>query len=204
MLLPIHPVNPEPRKIQQVYDTLTDGGVIIYPTDTVYGLGCDVLQPKAIERIYRIRRLDPAKSLLTLICKDISQVAEYAHQIDNEVFRLMKKNTPGPFTFILRAGNKLPKTLRNRKGTIGVRIPEHTITQAILERLGRPMLSASLRSEDDFLEYVIDPEEMDESFGNLVDLVVDGGLGSRNPSAVIDCTGDGPEVIREGTRELRF
>lgn len=204
MLLTIHPVNPDQRKIQQVIQTLHEEGVIIYPTDTIYGLGCDLLQPKAIERIYRIRRLDPQKALLTLICRDISQVAEYAHQIDNEVFRLMKKNMPGPFTFILKAGHKLPKTLRNRKGTIGVRIPDHAITQAILEALGRPMLSASLRSDDDVLEYENDPEEMSENFGKLVDLVIDGGVGSRIPSTVVDCTGDEPLVIREGAGELRF
>lgn len=204
MLLPIHPVNPEPRKIQQVIDVLHDAGVIIYPTDTIYGLGCDLMQPKAIDRIYRIRRMDPQKALLTLICQDISQVAQYAHQIDNEVFRLMKKNMPGPFTFILRAGRQLPATLRNRKGTIGVRIPEHKITQAILESLRRPMLSASLRSDDDFLEYENDPEEMQDLFGHQVDLVIDGGMGSRTPSTVIDCTGEEPVVIREGAGELRF
>lgn len=204
MLLPIHPVNPEPRKIQQVIDVLHDAGVIIYPTDTIYGLGCDLMQPKAIDRIYRIRRMDPQKALLTLICQDISQVAQYAHQIDNEVFRLMKKNMPGPFTFILRAGRQLPATLRNRKGTIGVRIPEHKITQAILESLQRPMLSASLRSDDDFLEYENDPEEMQDLFGHQVDLVINGGMGSRTPSTVIDCTGEEPVVIREGAGELRF
>lgn len=204
MLLPIHPVNPEPRKIQQVIDVLHDAGAIIYPTDTIYGLGCDLMQPKAIDRIYRIRRMDPQKALLTLICQDISQVAQYAHQIDNEVFRLMKKNMPGPFTFILRAGRQLPATLRNRKGTIGVRIPEHKITQAILESLRRPMLSASLRSDDDFLEYENDPEEMQDLFGHQVDLVIDGGMGSRTPSTVIDCTGEEPVVIREGAGELRF
>lgn len=204
MLLPIHPVNPEPRKIQQVIDVLHDAGAIIYPTDTIYGLGCDLMQPKAIDRIYRIRRMDPQKALLTLICQDISQVAQYAHQIDNEVFRLMKKNMPGPFTFILRAGRQLPATLRNRKGTIGVRIPEHKITQAILESLQRPMLSASLRSDDDFLEYENDPEEMQDLFGHQVDLVIDGGMGSRTPSTVIDCTGEEPVVIREGAGELRF
>lgn len=204
MLLSIHPVNPEPRKIQQVTGVLHNAGVIIYPTDTIYGLGCDLMQPKAIDRIYRIRRMDPQKALLTLICQDISQVAQYAHQIDNEVFRLMKKNMPGPFTFILRAGHQLPKTLRNRKGTIGVRIPEHRITQAILESLHVPMLSASLRSDDNFLEYENDPFDMEEIFGHQVDLVIDGGLGSRTPSTVVDCTGEEPVVIREGAGELRF
>ena len=192
------------RKIQRVVETLLEGGVIAYPTDTIYGLGCDLMQPKAIERICRIRKLDPQKALLTLICKDISQVSQYAHQIDNEIFRLMKKNMPGPFTFILRAGNQLPKTLKNRKGTIGVRIPDHKITQAILELLDRPMLSASLRLEDDLLEYENDPVEIEEDFGQLLDMVVDGGVGGRTPSAVIDCTGLEAQVIREGILPLRF
>ncbi|MBK6621371.1 MAG: threonylcarbamoyl-AMP synthase [Saprospirales bacterium] len=204
MLLPIHPVDPEGRKIQQVIQVLGAGGVIAYPTDTIYGLGCDLLQPKAIERVCRIRQLDPQKALLTLICKDISQIAGYAHQIDNEVFRLLKKNLPGPFTFILRAGNQLPKTLKNRKGTIGVRMPDHRITQAILEVLQRPMLSATLRSDDYEEEYENDPEEINEHFGNLVDLVIDGGIGGRIPSTVVDCTGDEPSIIREGAGELRF
>ncbi|MCB9284425.1 MAG: threonylcarbamoyl-AMP synthase [Lewinellaceae bacterium] len=204
MLLAIHPVDPEARKILRVIETLKEGGVIAYPTDTIYGLGCDLLQPKAIERIYRIRKLDPQKALLTLICKDISQISHYAHQIDNDIFRLMKKNMPGPFTFILRAGNQLPKTLKNRKGTIGVRIPDHKTTQAILEMLDRPMLSTSLHSEDDLLEYENDPIEIEENFGHLVDMVIDGGIGGRTPSAVIDCTGEEAHVIREGAVPLRF
>ena len=191
------------RKVERVVEVLQDGGVIAYPTDTVYGLGCDLLQPKAIERICRIRDLDPRKALLTLICKDISQVARYAHQIDNDVFRLMKKNLPGPFTFILRVGQQLPKTMRNRKGTIGVRIPDHRITQSILELLDRPLLSASLRSKDDVLEYENDPVEIQENFGNLVDLVVDGGIGGRTPSGVIECTGTEALLIREGAFPLR-
>lgn len=204
MLLSIHPVDPETRKIQQVIQVLLNGGVIAYPTDTIYGLGCDLLQPKAIERVCRIRKLDPQKALLTLICRDISQMAQYAHQIDNEVFRIMKKNLPGPFTFILRAGNQLPRTLKNRKGTIGVRMPDHRTTHAILDALQRPMLSATLHSDDDDTEYENDPEVIDEHFGNLVDLVIDGGIGGRIPSTVIDCTGEEPILIREGAGHLRY
>ncbi|MBK8492518.1 MAG: threonylcarbamoyl-AMP synthase [Saprospirales bacterium] len=204
MLFAVHPVDPEPRKVQRIVETLQEGGVIAYPTDTIYGLGCDLMQPKAIERIYRIRHLDPQKALLTLICRDISQVAKYAHQIDNEIFRLMKKNLPGPFTFILRASNQLPKTLKNRKGTIGIRIPDHKISQSILELLDGPMLSASLRSDDDLLEYENDPEEIQAHFGHQLDMVVDGGIGGRTPSAVVDCTGEEAHVIREGAVPLRF
>lgn len=204
MLLSIHPVDPELRKVQQVVQILEDGGVMAYPTDAIYGLACDLLQPRAIERVCRIRQMDPRKALLTLICRDISQVSEYAHQIDNEVFRLMRKNLPGPFTFILRAGYKLPKTLKNRKGTIGVRVPNHRITQSILEVLGRPMLSTSLHSEDELLEYDNDPLDIHDQMENLVDLVIDGGLAGRTPTTVIDCTGDSPVVTREGAGELRY
>ena len=204
MLLTIHPVDPETRKIQQVVQVLEDGGVIAYPTDTIYGLGCDLLQPRAIERVCRIRKMDPQKALLTLICSDISQISQYAHQIDNEVFRMMKKNLPGPFTFILRSGNQLPKTLKNRKGTIGVRVPDHRITQSILRVFQRPMLSASLHSDDELLEYDNDPTEIHEHIENLVDLVIDGGLGGRIPSTVVDCTGDEPTIIREGAGVLRY
>ena len=204
MLLTIHPVDPETRKIQQVVQVLEDGGVIAYPTDTIYGLGCDLLQPRAIERVCRIRKMDPQKALLTLICSDISQISQYAHQIDNEVFRMMKKNLPGPFTFILRSGNQLPKTLKNRKGTIGVRVPDHRITQSILRVFQRPMLSASLHSDDELLEYDNDPTEIHEHIENLVDLVIDGGLGGRIPSTVVDCTGDEPTIIREGAGMLRY
>ena len=203
-MLSIHPENPELRKIRQVVACLKDGGVIIYPTDTIYGLGCDMTQPKAIERIYSIRNMDPPKALLTLICSDISQVAQFARHIDNEVFRLMKRNLPGPFTFILSSGNQLPRTLKNRKGTIGVRIPDHPITQAILAELDGPLLSASLHSDDTILEYENDPQEILPLFQNEVDLIVDGGIGARTPSTVVDCTTDEPLIIRDGAGLLRL
>lgn len=204
MLLSIHPVDPELRKIQQVVQILEDGGVMAYPTDAIYGLGCDLFQPRAIDRVCRIRQMDPRKALLTLICRDISEVSDYAHQIDNEVFRLMKKNLPGPFTFILRSGYKLPKTLKNRKGTIGVRVPNHRIIHSILEVLGHPILSTSLHSEDELLEYDNDPLDIHDQMENLVDLVIDGGLAGRTPTTVIDCTGDSPLVTRVGAGELRY
>ena len=152
MLLQINPDNPQGRKLDQAVKTLEDGGVIIYPTDTVYGLGCDIMNKKAVERIARLRGLDPGKALFSFICKDISQVSEYAAQIDNDVFRVMKHNLPGPFTFILKANNRVPKILKNRKDTIGVRIPGNNIILALVERLGRPILTTSLKSDDEILE----------------------------------------------------
>ena len=160
MLLRIHPDNPEQRKINQVIETMQAGGVIIYPTDTVYGLGCDILQPRAVDKICAIRGLDPNKAMLTMICKDISQVAAYAQQIDNQVYRILRKHLPGPFTFVLKAGRQAPKVFHNRKNTIGFRIPDNHIAQAIVDTLGRPILSASLKSDDEILEYFTDPEDI--------------------------------------------
>ncbi|MBK7408400.1 MAG: threonylcarbamoyl-AMP synthase [Saprospirales bacterium] len=204
MLFAVHPVDPEPRKVQRIVETLQEGGVIAYPTDTIYGLGCDLMQPKAIERIYRIRHLDPQKALLTLICKGYQSGGQICPSDRQRNFPVDEKNLPGPFTFILRASNQLPKTLKNRKGTIGIRIPDHKISQSILELLDGPMLSASLRSDDDLLEYENDPEEIQAHFGHQLDMVVDGGIGGRTPSAVVDCTGEEAHVIREGAVPLRF
>lgn len=198
MLLKIHPDNPEGRKIAQAVETLQGGGVIIYPTDTVYGIGCDIFNDKAVDRICKLRGLDPVKARLSFICKDISQVAEFAQQIDNAVFRLMKKHLPGPFTFVLNSNNQVPKMFKNRKRTIGVRVPDNNICQALVEGLGRPILTASLKSDDEILEYFTDAEDIYEDFKNQVDLVIDGGIGRNQPSTVVDCTGDEPVVLREG------
>ncbi len=202
MLLKINPDNPEGRKIQQVAETLEKGGIIIYPTDTVYGLGCDFTNNDAVTRICRIRGLEPEKAMLSFICKDISQVSEFTMPIDNSVFRLMKKNLPGPFTFVLRSNNQVPKMFKNRKRTIGVRVPDHNIPIAIVEALGRPILTTSLKSDDEVLEYFTDPQDIYEDFKNIVDIVIDGGLCGNNPSTIVDCTGDLPEIIRKGAGEL--
>jgi len=202
MLLKINPDNPEGRKIRQAVDILEDGGVIIYPTDTVYGLGCDIYNHKAVERICKLRGLDPAKARLSLICKNISQVSDFAQQIGNEVFRLMKKHLPGPFTFVLNSNNQVPKLFKNRKRTIGIRIPDNNICMAIVEELGRPILTASLKSDDEILEYFTDPIDIYEDFKKLVDLVIDGGIGGNVPSTVVDCTGQEPVILREGTGEI--
>lgn len=202
MLLKINPDNPEGRKIKQVVESLQKGGVIIYPTDTVYGLGCDIFNPKAVEKICRLRGLKPEKAMLSFICEDISQVSDYAYQIDNEVFKVLKKNLPGPFTFVLRANNTVPKLFKNRKRTIGVRIPENNIARTIVQELGRPILSISLKSDDEILEYFTDPTDIFEDFKKLVDIVIDGGIGNNNPSTVVDCTGDEVEIIRQGSGVL--
>ena len=204
MLLRIHPDNPEQRKINQVIETMQAGGVIIYPTDTVYRLGCDILQPRAVDKICAIRGLDPNKAMLTMICKDISQVAAYAQQIDNQVYRILRKHLPGPFTFVLKAGRQAPKVFHNRKNTIGFRIPDNHIAQAIVDTLGRPILSASLKSDDEILEYFTDPEDIFRDFQKIVDIVIDGGIGNNVPSTIVDCTGDEPEIIREGAGTLEI
>jgi len=202
MLLKINSENPEGRKIRQVVDSLREGGVVIYPTDTVYGLGCDIQDQKAVEKICRLRGLIPSKAMLSFICEDISQISEYTIPIDNQIFRVMKNNLPGPFTFVLRSTNNLPKLFKNKKKTVGVRVPDHNIPLAIVKELGRPILTTSLKSDDEILEYFTDPRDIYEDFQKLVDIVIDGGPGGNIPSAVIDCTGDQPTMIREGARDL--
>ena len=202
MLIEINSDNPNPRHIKQMVEILEKGGIIIYPTDTVYGIGCDIFKPKAVERICRLRKLDPAKARLSFICSDIKQVAEYASQIDNEIFRLMRNNLPGPFTFVLRSNNKVPKLFKNKKRTIGVRIPDSPIVQALVEALGRPILTTSLKSDDEVLEYFTDPYDIHEDFEHLVDAVIDGGVGGNVASTIVDCTTFPPELLREGAGEL--
>ena len=202
MLLNINPDNPEGRKIKQAVEVLEKGGTVIYPTDTVYGLGCDIFNKKAVERIARIRGLDPGKALFSFICKDISQVAEYAAQIDNSIFKLLKHNLPGPFTFVLKANNRVPKILKNRKDTIGIRIPDNNIIRDLVEGLGRPILTTSLRSDDEITEYFTEPIDFYDDFKKLVDVVIDGGPGRNVASTVVDCTGDEPSIIRQGVGEI--
>lgn len=199
MLLHIHPDNPQPRQIKTVVDCLQGGGIIIYPTDTIYGLGCDILQHKAIERICRIKNVDPKKAQLSFICPDLSHLSEYAKQMPTSTYRLLKEYLPGPYTFILQASKMVPKILQSKKDTIGLRIPDNKIACTIIRELGRPILSASLPG--DMVEDYTDPEIMYENFGNLVDLVVDGGIGGTVPSTIIDCTGNEPTVVRQGLGE---
>lgn len=203
MLLDINPDNPQQRLINKCIEILEQGGVIIYPTDTVYGIGCDITNKNAVEKIARLRGLDPGKALFSFICQDISQVSEYAAQISNDVFRLMKHNLPGPFTFILKANSKTPKILKNRKETIGVRLVDNNIVMALVEGLGRPILTSSLKNDDEILEYFTDAEDIYQDYGKLVDAVIDGGPGNNVPSTIIDCTGPEPILQREGAGVLK-
>ena len=204
MLLEIHPKNPDARKIQQAVNILEKGGIIIYPTDTVYGIGCDIFNQKAVDKICKLRGLNPVKARLSFICKDIGQVAEYAKQIDNETFRLMKKNTPGAFTFVLNSSNEVPKMFKNKKRTIGVRIPDNKIVLELVEQLGRPILTTSLKSDDEILEYFTDPIDIFDDFKNQVNLVIDGGVGGNVASTVVDCTKGEFDVLREGAGEINW
>ncbi|MBN8782063.1 MAG: threonylcarbamoyl-AMP synthase [Sphingobacteriales bacterium SCN 48-20] len=199
MLLSVHPDNPQPRLISRIVETLEQGGIIIYPTDTIYGLGCDILQHKAVEKICRIKQVDPKKAQLSFICNDLSHLSEYAKQMPTSTFRLLKEYLPGPYTFILPASKMVPKILQSKKDTIGLRIPDNRIALAITAALGRPILSASLPG--DMVEDYTDPEIMQENFGNEVDIVVDGGIGGITPSTIIDCTGPSYELIRQGAGE---
>lgn len=203
MLVTINADNPQPRLIRQMLDILEDGGVIIYPTDTVYGIGCDITNKNAVEKVARLRGMDPAKAMFSFICRDISQVTDYSKTISNDVFRVMKHNLPGPFTFILNSNNKTPKILKNRKETIGVRIIDNNIVDALVRGLGRPILTTSVKSDDEVTEYYTDPRKIYDRFGKLVDAVIDGGIGGSEPSTVILCTADQPEMVRQGVGELR-
>ncbi len=197
MLLHIHPDDPQPRNIKTVVDCLKSGGVIIYPTDTLYGFGCDIYSSDAIERICRIKGIDPKKAKLAFVCDSLSNISEYAKSISTPVFRLLKNNLPGPYTFILEASKQVPKTLKTKKDTVGIRIPDNNICNAIVKELGHPIMSVSL-PEDDDVGYYTDPEMMYDRFSKLVDIVVDGGFGGTIPSTVVDCTTPQPELIRAG------
>ncbi len=196
MLLHLHPENPQPRNIRTIVSSLSKGGVIIYPTDTIYGLGCDIFQHKAVERIARIKNIDPQKAQLSFICYDLSDLSRYTKSISTPLYRLLKSYLPGPYTFILPASKEVPRILKSKKDTIGLRIPDNLIARSIIKELGHPILSASLPGE--MVEEYTDPELMYHKFGNLVDLVVDGGIGGTVPSTIVDCTGDEPVVLRQG------
>jgi len=196
MLLNIHPENPEPRKINQVIEILKNDGVIIYPTDTIYGLGCDIHSHKAMERICAIKKINPEKANLTFVCADLSNITDYSRPFSTTVYKIMKRCLPGPYTFILNANNNLPKLLRNKKKTVGIRVPNSPIVFSLVNGLGAPLLSTSIKNldeEDDIIEYPTDPYEIHDQYENLVDLVIDGGFGRNIPSTIIDCTGD--EII---------
>jgi tRNA threonylcarbamoyl adenosine modification protein (Sua5/YciO/YrdC/YwlC family) len=199
MLLHLHPDNPQPRNIKTIVECLLDGGVIIYPTDTIYGLGCDIFQHKAVERICQIKQVDPAKAQLSFICYDLSDLSKYTKSISTPLYRLLKTYLPGPYTFILPASKQVPRILKSKKDTIGLRVPDNIITRSLVKELGHPILSSSLPGE--MVEEYTDPEMIHDKFGHTVDIVVDGGIGGIVPSTVIDCTGDELRVIRKGLGE---
>lgn len=201
-LIRIYPENPNPRQVSKVVDILRDGGVVIYPTDTIYGIGCDIYNQKAIERICQIKGVKPQKQNFSFICYDLSNISEYTRVLSTPVFKVMKKALPGPFTFILDANNKVPKLLHSKKKTVGIRIPDHSIPRILVKELGQPIVTTSIRDEDDVLEYSTDPELIYEKYRDLVDVVVDGGYGQNVASTVVDCTGDELEVIRQGLGDL--
>jgi len=200
MILNINKDNPEYRKVKMVVDCLENNGLIIYPTDTIYGLGCDVFNKKAVEKVCQLRGINPAKTNLSFVCNDLSHLSEYAAQIDNSTFRLMKKTLPGPYTFILNASRKVPKLFKNNKKTIGVRVPDNNIAQAIVKELGRPILSISLKTDEE--EYLTDPTIIYDQYKKRVDMVINGGMGKVDPSTVVNCTGLEPVVVREGAGEI--
>lgn len=204
MLLEIHPDNPDPRKIRMVIDCLLQGGVIIYPTDTIYSFGCDMMNLKALERIARIKNLKVEKANFSLICYDLSHITEYSQQLSNPVFKLMKSVLPGPYTFILNAGRKIPKIFSEKKKTIGIRVPDNNIARQIVKELNRPIISSSVHDDDEILEYTTDPELIHEKYEQLVDIVIDGGPGGFDASTVLDCTGDEIVVLREGKGVVDF
>lgn len=202
MLIKIYPENPNPKEIDKVIEVLRDGGLVIYPTDTVYAIGCDALNVRAVEKICRLKNIDPRKSNLSIICYDLSNLSEYA-KVDNTSFKVMKKNLPGPFTFILPTSGELPKIYKNRK-EVGIRVPDNSIIRELVKQLGNPILTTSIRDEDDILEYSTDPELIHEKYENTVDMVIDGGYGGIEPSTVVDCTEGDFEIIRQGKGELLF
>ncbi len=204
MLIKIFPEHPNLKEIHRVVDVLKSGGVIIYPTDTVYGIGCDITNARAVEKVARIKGVKPEKSNFSFICHDLSHLSDYCRPIPNWVFKLMKKHLPGSFTFILEANNNVPKLFKNKKKTVGIRVPDNTIIREIVKELGSPIVSTSVHDEDEVLEYSTDPELIHEKYENVVDLVVDGGYGELMASTIVDCTGDEPEILREGKGELQW
>ncbi|GHT61034.1 threonylcarbamoyl-AMP synthase [Bacteroidia bacterium] len=196
MLVKLYEKETNPKEVLRIVELLRNGGIIIYPTDTVYAMGCDALNVRAVEKICKIKGINPQKSNLSIICPDLSNISEYA-KVNNSVFKLMKRNLPGPFTFILNATTSLPKIYKNRK-EVGIRVPDNAITLKLVSELGNPMLTTSVREKDDIMEYCTDPELIHEEYGDKVDMVVDGGCGGLEPSTIVNCTGDEIEIVRQG------
>jgi len=202
MLVRLYEENPNEKQVQQVVDCLKNGGVVIFPTDTIYAIGCDIYQRKAFEKIARIKNVKPEKANFSFIFNDLSHLSEYCKHINNSVFKIMRKSLPGPFTFILEAGNKIPKIMQTKKRTIGIRVPDNNITKVIIEKLGNPMISTSIHDDDEIVEYTTDPELIFEKYESQIDMMVNGGPGQNVASTIIDCTNEEPEILREGLGEI--
>jgi len=203
MLIKLYPDNPNHREFQRIADVLRDGGVVIYPTDTVYAIGCDITNNKAIQKIARLKGISADKGNFSLICNSLSNLSEYA-RVDNASFKIMKKNLPGAFTFILQASNNVPKLFKSKKKTVGIRVPDHYIPIGIVEELGNPILTTSIHDPDEVVEYTTDPELIHEKYSKDVDLIIDGGYGNNTASTVIDCSKGEFEIIRPGIGELIY
>ena len=198
MMIKIYPENPSPKHIKMVIDILENGGVVIFPTDTVYALGCSINKPKALDKIAQLKGIKKEKANFSFLVNDLSMLSDFAKPFDNKTFRLMRKNLPGPFTFILNANSNIPKIFQSKKKTIGIRIPENNILASIIEEMGTPLVSTSIHDEDKILEYTTDPELIHKKYKDRVDIVIDGGYGDNVASTVVDCTGDEPEILRQG------
>jgi len=198
MLLKIFPENPNEKRIRMVVDALEAGSIIIYPTDTVYAIGCDIRAHKSIEKIARMKGMNPANPDMSLIFHDMSQLSEYTIIRDNHTFKLLKRNLPGPFTFIVQANNQIPKLFKNKKKTVGIRIPENNIVLSLVRELGRPIITSSVHDPDEIIEYTTDPELIWEKYRDFADIVINGGYGNNEASTVVDCTTDEPVILRQG------
>jgi len=204
MFIRIYKENPNPRHIRQVVDVLEQGGIIIYPTDTVYAMGCSVKASKAIEKIARYKGVNPLNPDFSIIFHDMSQLSEYTVIHDNNIFKLLKRNLPGPFTFIVQANSQIPKLFRNKKKTVGIRIPDNEIVLELVRELGSPIITTSIHDQDEVIEYTTDPELIFEKFGDFADVVINGGYGNNEASTIVDCTGDEIVILRQGLGELEF
>jgi len=200
-LIKVHPENPHERAIEQIVEVLKNGGLIIYPSDTVYGLGCDITNAKAMDKLCRLKGIKPEKAQFSFVCNDLSHLSHYTKPISNVNFKLLKRALPGPFTFVLEASNNLPNTYKNHK-TVGIRVPDHLVPQMIVEKLGNPIASTSIKDDDEIIEYTTDPELIAEKFDKLVDLVIDSGMGDNHASTIVDITNDDAVVLREGKGDI--
>ena len=204
MLIKLYPENPNDKQVLKIIECLHDGGIIIYPSDTVYGLGCDITRQKAVERIAGIKGIKSEKANFSFVCSDLSHLSDYTKPLNNTVYRLIKSLLPGPFTFILDANNKVPKIFHSKKKTVGIRVPDNNIPREIVRKLGNPIMSTSIHDEDEIIEYSTDPELIYEKYKDIVDIVIDGGYGGNEPSTIIDCTKDEFEIIRQGKGIIEF